>query len=390
MMLAAFVLSFTLFGPGLFQDGPLELSCATFHPFLSERELITKYGRENVTNGPIFGSDDGPSEGTILFANRDDMRVEILWKDTATRQNPLWIRVRGDRSRWRTLNGLALDDDLRTIEQRNGFPFRLAGFTSEGHGDLVSWGNGRLANTPNCNVVITFQPRTAASENLSIRQVTSLAQVSSGHPAMQKVNPSVVSLWIRYPFPQSSANAGDALLDVLVFGLHMSIDPAQYSGELRTEIQRYLRRAVAYNPKRAPPPSSEAGMVYSAQVSYETRLAAISDDPSASDLAQTYVAQLRPCYEWEGFHGCPEHDAKFADEYQAAHPTGPFRYYLPLLAAHRWLCTAEAYDYEKNTKDSERSRRLYEQRVSVAQQSQNILIRVSADRLAARGQCLPK
>ncbi len=147
-------------------------------------------------------------------------------------------------SRWRTPNGLAIGDDLLTIERRNGRPFRLAGFSSEvGHGDLRNWEGGRLGNIPNCNIGITFQPRSSTEDGSLIRQVTSLSQVSSGHPAMQTINPKVVALWIRHPMPRTPANTADAILDVLVWGIHMPIDPALYSAELRAEVQQYLRRA---------------------------------------------------------------------------------------------------------------------------------------------------
>jgi hypothetical protein len=171
------------------QTDPLDFSCATFHAFLTESELIAKFGGENVTTGPVFGADDGTIDGTILFANRDDAKVEIAWSDPERKQNPLWIVVRGERSRWRTPNGLTIGNDLRTIERRNGWPFRLAGFTSEAHGILRDWGIGRLGNTPNCDIKVSFQPRADLQEVSLLRQVTSLPQVSSGHPALQKINP---------------------------------------------------------------------------------------------------------------------------------------------------------------------------------------------------------
>jgi hypothetical protein len=186
---------------------------------------------------------------------------------------------------------------------------------------------------------------------------------------------------------QSPANPADALLDVLVWGTHVSIDPAAYSPPLRAEVELHLRRAMAYVSKRPVPPYREGDMVQTAQVNYERRLAAVSDDPRAPAFAAAYVDSLRPCYEWEGFHDCPEREAEFADEYQAAHPGGPFGTYLPLLAAHRWLCAAEGYDYEKDPTEAARSRRNYQQRVSTAQKSRVLLIRTAAERLAARGRC---
>ena len=128
-------------------------------------------------------------------------------------------------------------------------------------------------------------------------------------------------------------------------------------------------------------------MVYGAQVRYERLLVATSDDSTVSALAMTYVDRLRPCYEWEGGHDCPEREAAFAHEYQTAHPGGPFSGYLPLLEAHRWLCTAEGYESEKRPEDAARSRREYQQAISAARRSSALLVRTAAERLAARGRC---
>ena len=187
---------------------------------------------------------------------------------------------------------------------------------------------------------------------------------------------------------QSATDPGDALIDALVWGTDVTIvKPEMYAPPLRAEVEQYIRRADAYRAKRSTPPDAELKMVQVAQVRYERRLAAASGDVNAAALAAAYVDRLRPCYEWEGFHDCPEHEARFADEYQAAHPSGPFSPYLPLLAAHRWLCTAEAFEYEGKPTDAERSRRLYEERLTIARASTVLLIRTAAERLAARGRC---
>lgn len=190
---------------------------------------------------------------------------------------------------------------------------------------------------------------------------------------------------------QTALSRDDALLDALVLGAYVSIDPQAYSADLRAKVEEYLRRAAGYRSTRLVPSSSGLEkMVHAAQVGYELRLVAASGDPDAPRLATTYVNALRPCYEWEGFHDCPEHEALFADQYQTAHPKGPFSAYLPLLAAHRWLCTAEAYDYEKQPGHASRSRRLYQERLSVALKSDDPLIRSAAKSLSARGRCFAR
>jgi hypothetical protein len=188
---------------------------------------------------------------------------------------------------------------------------------------------------------------------------------------------------------QLAVRDADVLLDVLVWGTYAvrTVDPAAYPPGVRGELQAHLRRADAYQSKRPVPAGSERKMVHSAQVGYERRLAAVTADAAAPSLAAAYVSALKPCYEWEGFHECPEREAIFADDYIAAHPKGPFAAFLPLLSAHRWLCAAEGYDYEKRSEDAARSRREYESRVAVAQASPLLLLRTAAARLAARGTC---
>jgi hypothetical protein len=64
-----------------------------------------------------------------------------------------------------------------------------------------------------------------------------------------------------------------------------------------------------------------------------------------------------------------------------------FAEYLSLLAAHRWLCTAEAYDYEERPEGAARSRQAYRQAISTARKSTDLLIRSAAQALGARRRC---
>ncbi len=184
----------------------------------------------------------------------------------------------------------------------------------------------------------------------------------------------------------SGANRGYTLVDLLVWGSYVQIDPNAYSPAVQEEIKRHLQRSQEYrSARRSPTNSSELEMVYHAQIRYERRLVAVTDDPRAPALAAEYVDNLRPCYEWEGFADCPSREAIYASEYQAVNPTGPFSEFLPLLEAHRWLCTAETYE---NLKRSDPGSRLaYEEALRVARQSKALLVRTAAEELAARGRC---
>ena len=188
---------------------------------------------------------------------------------------------------------------------------------------------------------------------------------------------------------QSSARAGRYLLvDALVFGADLNIDSTQYGPDVGPQIAQHLRRFEAYQSKRVRPRgSSELTRAYDAQVRYERRLVAMSRAPGADAVAVAYVSDLAPCYEWEGFHDCPEREAVFAARYQAAHPNGPFSQYLPLLEAHRWLCAVEGYDSEKLPAAAARTRQSYDRALSVARRSTSLLVRTAAVELGIRARC---
>ena len=84
----------------------------------------------------------------------------------------------------------------------------------------------------------------------------------------------------------SGANRGYTLVDLLVWGSYVQIDPNAYSPAVQEEIKRHLQRSQEYrSARRSPTNSSELEMVYHAQISYERRLVAATDDPRAPALA---------------------------------------------------------------------------------------------------------
>jgi hypothetical protein len=184
-------------------------------------------------------------------------------------------------------------------------------------------------------------------------------------------------------------SADDALLDALVFEPLLAFDSRAYPADFRTELDGYLLGARRNLRQGRAPDTREAALFQAARTRYAARLIAVGGD-EASALAAAYVDALRPCYEWEGLHDCPEREAVFADHYQAAHASGPFRSYLPLLSAHRWLCAAEAFDFEKNPDQASRSRQHYRDRLAIALRSDSAMIRYAASHLATRAACFAR
>lgn len=183
---------------------PLEFSCAAFPPPLAESDLVARFGAENVVTDSIIGSDDGPFLGTVVRLDDGDARIEVAWRDAADRRAARWARIHAPRERWETAQGLRLGNDLRSVERANGWPFRLSGFSQEGGlgGAVLSWGRGRLGRDTLdtvCSERIVFQHRYDGSAPAeALRQVDRLREVSSGHPAMQAINPTLVAVVLVY------------------------------------------------------------------------------------------------------------------------------------------------------------------------------------------------
>ena len=194
---------------------------------------------------------------------------------------------------------------------------------------------------------------------------------------------SVLAVQAQQPSPYR-------LLDVLVFGAFLQADVSAYSPEVSAQLQQVMKRSESYRPRPRPAPDPkfrEMNMVYGAREDYERRLVAAASRPGVERLAQQYVDDFKPCYEWEGFHDCPENEARFAELHLAKNPDSPLSEFLPLLIANRWLCAAEGYEHEERPQDAARARLAAAAPLATALRSLSLLIRTAAQEQQARGRC---
>jgi hypothetical protein len=179
-----------------------ELSCRVFTSDTTEADLVARFGAAQVSRGAVFGFDNGPQDGTVLFAQQPEARAEIVCRDPEARRQPAMIRVREHANRWRTLAGVVVGTDLRSLERTNGRPFRLAGLQIEGGGGgiVLSWVGGRLESpqSEKCRIGVYLQPAYDGTAPDAMRQVVSGREYSSGHPAFQVLNPRVVALALLF------------------------------------------------------------------------------------------------------------------------------------------------------------------------------------------------
>jgi len=180
-------------------DGPLG-------PTMTPDTLADAFGKANVTLENIAVGEGFFEKGTVLFSESPEDRLLILWRNEQVQQGPRMAQTGSRTSRWRTSSGVLVGLDLRALERINRRPFRLSGFRWDNGGGVLSWSGGGLDRQlhQSCELGATLAPTQDAvgayapgAERL-VRQVSGERLFSSGHPAMQALNPMVTVLYQVY------------------------------------------------------------------------------------------------------------------------------------------------------------------------------------------------
>jgi hypothetical protein len=169
----------------------------------TETDLQRMYRPENVKNGEIQIGEGEVESGTVVFPDDPLKRIEVLWADHE-RRVPKSVYVGGihnaaygDKSLWRTAYGITLGTTLSELERINRKPFQLAGFDWDYSGTVLSWNSGVLEGvfgsegSKKVLLRLTYSTDPLPSERLAVQGDRSF---SSGHPAMQKINPHVYQM----------------------------------------------------------------------------------------------------------------------------------------------------------------------------------------------------
>ena len=179
------------------------LDCdSTFAPDITTEYLVKIFGSANVTHTQVDVGEGIRAFATVLYANVPELRAEVYWKDPESMREPRLVRVQRSASKWLTYGGLSIGTDLLTVEKVNRKPFRLAGFAWDYGGTVLSWSGGALAASTSspCRLVVRLAPELDSSvqDSLPYRQVQGDREFSSGHPAMQALNPQIYELLLVY------------------------------------------------------------------------------------------------------------------------------------------------------------------------------------------------
>jgi hypothetical protein len=164
--------------------------------------LVRIHGRENVADGEVNVGEGEMEPGTILYSNDPTRTLQIIWKDAKTRTAPKRVQLTGDASKWKTVSNVTLGTSLKELERLNRRPFRLLGFGWDYSGTVTSWSDGELSvAVSHKRALHSLIPSDLDGELYATvgGQVRGDREYSSGHPAMQSLNPRVYQIVIDFP-----------------------------------------------------------------------------------------------------------------------------------------------------------------------------------------------
>ncbi len=166
--------------------------------------LAQDFGKQNVTTDNLYQGEGNYEKATVLFPTSPENRLQIYWRDENEQHTPQVIEISSTKSRWKTADGLTVGMTLLEVERLNRGPFRLSGFAWDYGGRVRTWSGGRLARAEKDGCVISARFAVIQREDGSIpnervfRQVLGERAYSSGHPAMQTLNPIVRTVYVSY------------------------------------------------------------------------------------------------------------------------------------------------------------------------------------------------
>jgi len=196
LMLSACGQSGTSSAPQPGPSGALPLTCEAFVS-VSAVSLASTYGAANVVEQTLPGVEGESYVATIVYPNDPTRRLEIVWRDNATKTAPISVIANTPGSLWTGPHDLSIGDALDNTERANGQPFQLWGFGWDYGGWVSDWSGGAFAPASGCNLRVRFEPR-----NTSNTSAAGDAAFMSNDPAVRAADAAVSEIGLLYTTTQ--------------------------------------------------------------------------------------------------------------------------------------------------------------------------------------------
>lgn len=168
----------------------------------SEASLKELLGAENVMRDSVYIGEGFYEKGTTLFKGTPE-EAQILWKDTINFAKPDNVLIRpaeGKPNEWLVEGGIKIGMTLKELEKINGKSFSVSGFGWDYGGFVADWKGGKLDGKDGIsNLVVRFgYDYNDEKLNAFAEKVMGEGPFPSNNSAMQKLNPKVVEISIRF------------------------------------------------------------------------------------------------------------------------------------------------------------------------------------------------
>jgi hypothetical protein len=168
----------------------------------SEASLKELLGPENVVRDSVYIGEGFYEKGTTLYKGTPE-EAQILWKDTVNFANPDNVLIRpaeGKSNQWLVEGGIKIGMTLAELEKINGKSFSVSGFGWDYGGFVADWKGGKLDGKDGVsNFVLRFgYDYNDEKLNAFAEKVSGEGPFPSNNPAMQKLNPKIVEISIRF------------------------------------------------------------------------------------------------------------------------------------------------------------------------------------------------
>lgn len=161
----------------------------------TEASLRKIFGDAQVKSEKLYVGDGQELPGLAIYPDDPEKRVEVIWQE----ENPskiAFVQIQGERSKWKTKEGVTLGTSLSELERLNGRAFDLFGLGWDFGGTVVDWKGGNLD-------ALQVRVADSAETQLSEEETSTIAgdqTISSETPALRKVNPTVFKIVVPLEF----------------------------------------------------------------------------------------------------------------------------------------------------------------------------------------------
>lgn len=160
----------------------------------TESDLKKAFGEANVRAEKMYVGDGMEWDGYAVYPDSPEKRLEVFWAQEGPKRLE-YLQVVGEKSQWKTAEGVTLGTTLLELEELNGGTFELLGLDWDFGGGVSDWHGGKLEG-------LTLQLGRSEEVELSqeeMAEITGEQTVQSDHPAIRKVNPKVMKINMAFP-----------------------------------------------------------------------------------------------------------------------------------------------------------------------------------------------